>query len=164
MKLWGITLCLLIVAYTCGGEEGKESGADRKKKLLIAKYRTKTHVSLTTITSTAVLTCQLAPANSATCKKRRRKRATKALSIENKDLFSDELNPSSVTDLADLGNNDEKLVTERKTDRDGKFKIVFWSKVTSQYTITTTSINSALTFSLTFFCSVGGASYPPLCG
>ncbi|RXG72278.1 hypothetical protein Avbf_00385 [Armadillidium vulgare] len=92
MKLWGITLCLLIVAYTCGGEEGKESGADRKKKLLIAKYRTKTHVSLTTITSTAVLTCQLAPANSAT----------------------DELNPSSVTDLADLGNNDEKLVTERK--------------------------------------------------
>ncbi|KAB7495522.1 hypothetical protein Anas_06198 [Armadillidium nasatum] len=161
MKLWGIALCLLIVAYTCGGEEGNETGADRKKKLLIAKYRTRTHVSLTTITSTAVLTCQLAPPNSVACKKRRRKRAAKVLSIDNKDVFRDELSPSSVTDLR---NNDEKLVTERKADRDGRFKIVFWSKVTSQYTITTTSINSALTFSLTFFCSVGGASYPPLCG
>ncbi|KAB7495523.1 UNVERIFIED_CONTAM: hypothetical protein RMT77_005485 [Armadillidium vulgare] len=163
MKLWGIAVFLLIVALTCEGEKGKEGkeGSDRKKKLLVAKYQTRTHVSLTTITSTAVLTCQLAPANSATCKKRRRKRATKALSIDNKDLFREDLNPSSETSF---GNKDEKAVADPNSQREGRLKIVFWSTVTSQYTITTTSINSAMTFSLTFFCSVGGASYPPLCG
>lgn len=50
------------------------------------------------------------------------------------------------------------------SQRDPRIALTVWTTVSSTYTITDTSTNSATTFSLSYYCTVNGASYPPACG
>ncbi|KAK4328782.1 hypothetical protein Pmani_000841 [Petrolisthes manimaculis] len=47
---------------------------------------------------------------------------------------------------------------------EGRIALTVWTTTSSTFTITATSTNSATTFSISFFCTVNGASFPPACG
>ncbi|KAL7630063.1 UNVERIFIED_CONTAM: hypothetical protein RMT77_019808 [Armadillidium vulgare] len=85
MKLCVRVGFLIILALICKGE--KEEKNDRQKRLIIAKYRTWTNVLVTTTTVLRPYTCQLAAANTISCKKRRRKRALKLFQAESENYL-----------------------------------------------------------------------------
>lgn len=54
----------------------------------------------------------------------------------------------------------EALVEE---DRDPRVAFTVWTTTSSTYTVTSTSTNTSTTFSLSYFCTISGASFPTSC-
>ncbi|RXG72277.1 hypothetical protein Avbf_00388 [Armadillidium vulgare] len=147
MQLLGaVLLGVLLSMVLCQAEDDKSANL-RRQRLIIGKKSVKTHVSLTTITTLVPTTCQIG-INTSPCKKRRRRKRSQVLITDDQNTLQNEedLSPSS-----EIGKSDKEVVT---SNRDGRVKIVFWSTVTSAYTITSTSINTGVTFSVSFllFC------------
>ncbi|MPD04164.1 hypothetical protein E2C01_099837 [Portunus trituberculatus] len=57
----------------------------------------------------------------------------------------------------------ENSEMEGKREREKRLSFTLWVTTSSTFTITSTSINSATTFSLSFYCTVSNASFPPRC-
>ncbi|XP_045605588.1 uncharacterized protein [Procambarus clarkii] len=124
-------------------------GRSEEDARIVAARSTKTAISFTTSTTVTPYTCALV-INAKVCQRRRYKRYS---SVNNWGLENDyeELH-GSVPELSSSGG------------REGRIALTIWSTTTSVYTVTTTSINSSTTFSVSFYCTVNGASFPPLCG
>ncbi|XP_068208417.1 uncharacterized protein [Palaemon carinicauda] len=147
----GLIVVVCAVLFTKSQGRGVEDGR------LVAAYSTRTVLTLTTITSEHPLTCVVNP-GIANCGKRRFRRYRISIrgdfdeklaglesSLDEEDLEIDEKSPSSST-------------------RDGRIALTVWTTSSSTFTITSTSVNTSTTFSLSYYCTVAGASFPPACG
>ncbi|XP_071522188.1 uncharacterized protein [Panulirus ornatus] len=127
-------------------------GRDSDDARIAASRTTKTAIVLTTSTTVTPFTCALAT-NAAACQRRRYRR------------YSDLLLQDYGQERQDIdGSLSEVVENEPSDDRDPRLAIRIISTVSSTFTVTSTSINSAITFSLSFFCTVNGAMLPPACG
>ncbi|MPC55309.1 hypothetical protein E2C01_049241 [Portunus trituberculatus] len=66
--------------------------------------------------------------------------------------------------VLDGSHGDDAWRMEEGGERDPRIALTVWTTVSSTYTVTATSTNTATTFSLSFYCTVNGASFPPSCG
>ncbi|MPC74688.1 hypothetical protein E2C01_069060 [Portunus trituberculatus] len=115
---------------------------------------TKTAFILTTSTTTTPFTCALYTNTAAICQRRR---SLRYVSLTDPNNMSNPVHGS----MLDLTNPEDK---DDVNERDPRIALSIHFTTTSTFTVTSTSINSAITFSLSFFCTVNGASYPPACG
>ncbi|XP_050737966.1 uncharacterized protein LOC127009186 [Eriocheir sinensis] len=145
-----------LLSLVCGlvGALAIEEKADVEREILhkerfIAKITTSTRLALTTTTTTVPFTC--ASLSTRVCRRRRKRSATEDLGGEIKnegvELFSGHL-------------EDPEVEYER---RSGRISFTLGTVTTTTFTITSTSINSATTFSISYFCSAPNAVYPPGC-
>ncbi|KAK8739828.1 hypothetical protein OTU49_003217 [Cherax quadricarinatus] len=141
-------LLVCVAAALCGVAQGRSEDDAR----IIAARSTKTAISLTTSTTVTPYTCAFLT-NAAVCQRRRYRRYSA--------LTPDEA--SNGMDKID-GPLEGSLLESDPSNREGRIAITIWTTVTTIYTVTSTSINSATTFSLSFYCTVNGASFPPACG
>nr|XP_053641411.1 uncharacterized protein LOC128695045 [Cherax quadricarinatus] len=140
-------LLVCVAAALCGVAQGRSEDDAR----IIAARSTKTAISLTTSTTVTPYTCAFLT-NAAVCQRRRYRRYSA--------LTPDEA--SNGMDKID-GPLEGSLLESDPSNREGRIAITIWTTVTTIYTVTSTSINSATTFSLSFYCTVNGASFPPAC-
>nr|XP_045605589.1 uncharacterized protein LOC123762892 [Procambarus clarkii] len=138
----GVFLTILCLAH------GRESS---DAKLLVAAYSTKTAYFLTTSTTTTPYTCAF-KVQTQVCQRRRFKRYSSVDDVVVRDLSPLE------------GTLEDAIEGDAKNKRNPRIALTIWSTTTSTYTVTSTSINSATTFSLSFYCTVSGASALPVCG
>ncbi|XP_037775726.1 uncharacterized protein LOC119572863 [Penaeus monodon] len=120
---------------------------------LVARYETKTAYIFTTSITTVPFTCISGDPATTPCTKRRLRRTA---------------------DIGDMKGTGEGLLdgsldmegTQLTEDaqRDERVAMTFWSTLSSTYTITSTSTNTGTTFSVSFYCTLAGAVYPPACG
>ncbi|XP_042219969.1 uncharacterized protein LOC121864871 isoform X2 [Homarus americanus] len=139
----GILLAVLSTTQGRNPEDGK----------VVAAHTTRTAIVLTTSTTVRPFTCALAT-NPEVCQKRRFRRYS---------AIADQLleNDGPSLDGSLLGLVDQDSESSARKPRIA-LNIIFTTS--STYTVTATSTNRAITFSLSFFCTVNGASYPPACG
>ncbi|KAK8403074.1 hypothetical protein O3P69_000948 [Scylla paramamosain] len=131
------------------------SGRDSDNARVAAIVRlTKTAYFLTTSTTTTPFTCAIATNTAAVCQRRRNLRY---VSLKDPTNMSNPIYGS----MLDLTSPED---VEAVKERDPRIALSIRFTTTSTFTVTSTSINSAITFSLSFFCTVNGASYPPACG
>ncbi|XP_045133184.1 uncharacterized protein LOC123517302 [Portunus trituberculatus] len=130
---------------------GAAHGRDYNDGRIVAVKTTKTAFILTTTTIGTPYTCYAAE-NQVVCQRRRLRRY------------------SSLPDQIDASNHpmlDGSLIEnsemEGKREREKRLSFTLWVTTSSTFTITSTSINSATTFSLSFYCTVSNASFPPRC-
>ncbi|KAK7080808.1 hypothetical protein SK128_003826 [Halocaridina rubra] len=145
---------------------------ERDGRIVVA-YSTKTAYSITTSVTTIPLTCA-STGNPVVCKKRRYRRY-KNIILPKSDLTGPDLDASHEEAVAGTGRDFESFM--RDTDisnfdkdqdgsnrREGKIAVTVWTTRSSTFTVTSTSINSALTFSVSYFCTFNGANLAPACG
>ncbi|XP_066962108.1 uncharacterized protein [Macrobrachium rosenbergii] len=135
-------------------------GRDANDARIVAAYSTRTAITLTTITSVQPYTCFL-NTNAVSCQKRRLRR--QKFFKHPVDEFSD-IDDKTALD----GTFTEDQLAEGKgldsQDRQGRIALTVWTTSSSTYTITSTSINTAITYSLSYYCSVSGFPVAPACG
>ncbi|XP_050737969.1 uncharacterized protein LOC127009189 [Eriocheir sinensis] len=141
-------LILSVLLSTCCLAYGRDSEDARVAAVV---RTTKTAYFLTTSTTTTPFTCALGT-NIAVCQRRKFHRYA---SINQRIDGHETIVDGSMMDLVD-----EEPIYEREP----RIALTMRFTTTSTLTITSTSINRALTFSLSFFCTINGASYPPACG
>ncbi|XP_042858777.1 uncharacterized protein LOC122244874 [Penaeus japonicus] len=132
---------------------------------VVAAYTTRTVITLTTLTTTVPYTCaNYFGANA--CQKRRYRRFNNI----DKDLTAgDDFDPilgstldSAPESLDDL--EDARLKRElADANRDPRIALTVWSTTSSTFTYTSESTNLSTTFSLSYYCTAVGASFPPAC-
>ncbi|XP_071522190.1 uncharacterized protein [Panulirus ornatus] len=133
-------------------------GRDSEDARVIATRSTKTAIILTTSTTTTPFTCALLT-NAATCQRRRYRRYT---AINENHLQEDEaLLDGSLADDEEHSRSERDAPAE---ERDPRIALTIWTTSSSTFTVTSTSINTAITFSLSFYCTVNGVAFPPACG
>ncbi|XP_042883697.1 uncharacterized protein LOC122260475 [Penaeus japonicus] len=120
---------------------------------IVARYETKTAFLFTTSTTTVPFTCISGDLATTPCSKRRLRRTAP---IDDMNGNASGLLDSSI-DMVD-----SQLMEE--SNRNQRIAMTFWSTLSSTYTLTSTSTNSATTFSVSFYCTVAGVAYPPACG
>ncbi|XP_042219971.1 uncharacterized protein LOC121864873 [Homarus americanus] len=122
---------------------------------VIAVQSVRTTVVLTTLTSSAPVTCAFATED-AVCQRRRFRRFQALNHLNQNDQA---LVEGSMADEDDLYSREE-----RDADRQPRVAFTIWSTTSSTFTVTTTSFTTGTTFSLSFFCTVSGADFPNKCG
>ncbi|XP_045605938.1 uncharacterized protein [Procambarus clarkii] len=146
MKWLVLIVCL---GHLSVGAKARDSDDAR----IVAKRSTKTAIILTTSTTIRPYTCALT-VNAPVCQRRRFKRYTP---IEDERIIANE--------AAQLEGSLAEYEKGANTDfREPRIALTFISTTSSTYTVTVTSTNTAITFSLSYYCTVNGASYPPRCG
>ncbi|XP_064077762.1 uncharacterized protein LOC135195461 [Macrobrachium nipponense] len=135
-------------------------GRDANDARIVAAYSTRTAITLTTITSVQPYTCFLYT-NAVACQKRRLRRQ-KSLQ-QSIDEFADLNDKAILEGTVEEGSEAEGRALDSK-DRQGRIALTVWTTSSSTYTITSTSINTAVTYSLSYYCSVSGLPVAPACG
>ena len=141
----------------------------RQDRIFLAVPKTTTWYSLVTGFSTVPFACQRG-INAVNCKKRRIKKelyysdplyrlGDKWFVSYLKSLY---LYFRFEGDLASSINGNDQSPTS-STKRTGRLKLTLWSTLTQTFTLYSTVTNSASLFSVSFFCSVPGLNYPPVC-
>ncbi|KAK8403075.1 hypothetical protein O3P69_000949 [Scylla paramamosain] len=141
----------LVVGVMVVGLFGAAHGRDYSDGRIVAARTTKTAYIFTTTTTTTPYTCAVAN-NPVVCQRRRLKRYSS---------MPDQINESNHPMLE--GSLAEDSEMEGKREREKRLSFTLWVTTSSTVTITSTSINSQTTFSLSFFCTVSNASFPPRC-
>ncbi|XP_050737967.1 uncharacterized protein LOC127009187 [Eriocheir sinensis] len=120
---------------------------------IVAKRTTKTAVVLSTSTTTSPFTCAFRT-NTQVCQRRsfRRFNPINDDKVDNTEMQLDGSQDDATWQLDD------------DSQRESRIALTIWTTISSTYTITATSTNSATTFSLSYYCTINGASYPPSCG
>ncbi|XP_042219973.1 uncharacterized protein LOC121864874 [Homarus americanus] len=144
-------LVLAVALGFLGLAQGRSEGDAR----IVVARSVKTAIAFNTVTSTNPVTCIFA-ANAAVCQRRRFRRFMPIIDHENQETLVD----SSL----DKDTDDEEEDVPRQGKRGGRIAVTLWTTVSSTFTITTTSTDTLTTFSLSYFCTVNGASSPPSCG
>ncbi|KAF2350552.1 hypothetical protein FHG87_018690 [Trinorchestia longiramus] len=130
---------------------------------VIAAISTWTQLSFVTSITTVPLTCNVAVENTMACKKKRRKSFRMVPKIDSKD-FLQTVDGSMNTDTQTWpveGNERQKI---DDNERSGRLALTVWRSHTSTFTMIMTATNTALTFSVSFACTIMGASFPAPCG
>ncbi|XP_045605586.2 uncharacterized protein [Procambarus clarkii] len=140
---------LLVIVMSCG-LLAAVLGVKEEDARLIARRSTKTNVILTTTTTIVPLTCLRDP-SALPCRRRRLRRY---------------IPTGAVNDDAHLDQSPELSGTlpVQEGARGGRVAITLVTYVSSTYTVTSTSVNTAVTFSLSYYCSAPNAVVPPTCG
>ncbi|XP_045133183.1 uncharacterized protein LOC123517301 [Portunus trituberculatus] len=120
---------------------------------IVAKRTTKTAIVLTTSTTTTPFTCAFLT-NNQVCQRRRFRRY--------QPIYDEKKHDAAM--VLDGSHGDDAWRMEEGGERDPRIALTVWTTVSSTYTVTATSTNTATTFSLSFYCTVNGASFPPSCG
>ncbi|XP_068208614.1 uncharacterized protein [Palaemon carinicauda] len=151
MKSLAIAVFVLLVVI-CHGRDANDAR-------IVAAYSTRTAITLTTITSVQPYTCYLFTTTFA-CQKRRLRRQKPENALLEASLDEDKLLLDGTFDDPEGGPEGRALNQDRK----GRIALTVWTTSSSTYTITSTSINTATTFSLSYYCSINGFPYAPACG
>ncbi|XP_047473700.1 uncharacterized protein LOC125028298 [Penaeus chinensis] len=156
---------LLFLGAIVAGVLGFSHARSDDDARVVAAYTTRTAVILTTLTTTVPLTC----ANyfgTNVCQKRRYRRFT---NIEKDLTTGDDFDPllggsqNAVPDSLD-DQEDARLKREiADASRDPRIALTVWSTTSSTFTYTSESTNASTTFSLSYYCTAVGASFPPSC-
>ncbi|CAL4065469.1 unnamed protein product [Meganyctiphanes norvegica] len=126
-------------------------------------------MTVTTTTVTSAYTCASA-VGTAACSGRRLRRELydDTLGYEEDDQDG-EKQPRILSSMS--GGEDElhegpMLPNEPRmpSRQEGRVMMTVWSTASSTFIWTSTSINSSTTFSVSFYCTVAGAAFPPSCG
>ncbi|XP_066964586.1 uncharacterized protein [Macrobrachium rosenbergii] len=151
--------CLALVVFALLGTVCL--GRDANDARIVAAYSTRTALTLTTITSVQPYTCVVNPATTPCQGRKIRRRQSTGLIAEDDSLAGDD------TTLLDSTFEDPLSPEGRaanSANRQGRIALTVWTTSSSTYTVTSTSINSATTYSLSYYCSINGFPYPPTCG
>ncbi|XP_069978457.1 uncharacterized protein [Penaeus vannamei] len=142
---WIVVALVVCVATTSMGRE-EEDGR------LVARFSTRTLVSVITTTATVPQHCILG-VDTPTCTNRRRRRDLVPITAETDDR-------SLLEGSQELSERVERDVE----DRDPRVGFTLWKTVTSTFTYTSTSTDTATTVSASFVCSVADYVAPfPAC-
>ncbi|XP_037776271.1 uncharacterized protein LOC119573223 [Penaeus monodon] len=140
MKWTVLALVICVAAVTQGRDEGDGR--------LVARFSTRTLVSVTTTTATVPVHC-ISAVGTGTCLNRRRRRDLSPIALETDDS-------SPLEGSQELSERVERDVD----DRDARVGFTLWKTVTSTFTFTSTSTDTATTVSASFACSVADFTAP----
>ncbi|XP_068208613.1 uncharacterized protein [Palaemon carinicauda] len=151
-------LCSFLLLVLLKLSLAKEASRDAEKARFLAAYSARTIITLTTQTSIIPYTC----ANffgSKNCQKRRFRRM-EDVRIQPRSDVSTSLDSGMLEEPeADIQNGGILDGTQRKG-----LALTIWSTTSSTFTVTSTSTNTSTTFSLSFYCTIVSAAFPPSCG
>ncbi|XP_027220248.2 uncharacterized protein [Penaeus vannamei] len=147
---------LLITAILVGILATSHARNDDDARAVVG-FSTRTVIILTTSVTTVPVTCALFPGE-ATCQKRRYRRFAGIRSLD--DEPGGDLEPILQSTFDVPPGNEVDLEGERSRRA---LALTVWSTTSSTYTYTSESTNTATTFSLSYFCTAVGASFPPAC-
>lgn len=147
-----IILLLLISMLHCS--EGASHDRDGR---IIAAMSTFTKLTFSSSTTTISYTCATL-VNTAACGRRRR-RSTRIRSLK---LTSDNA-PTELSDSLADSPSVHPASSHNDSKRKGRIALTLWSSVTSTVTVLSTSINTLTTYSVSFWCSAVGGTFPPVC-
>ncbi|XP_066962123.1 uncharacterized protein [Macrobrachium rosenbergii] len=140
-----------------GEEEEDSARLSSLEARIVAAYSTRTVITLTTTTATAVSTCNQASGTNA-CQKRRIRRFNKLSNVDQEEDGH----------LADLQSALEEVPegepSNASSPREGRIALTIWTTTSSTYTITTTSTNTSTTLSISYYCSIVGGNMFGSCG
>ncbi|XP_066964601.1 uncharacterized protein [Macrobrachium rosenbergii] len=151
--------CLALVVFALLGAVCL--GRDENDARIVAAYSTRTAITLTTITSVQPYTCAFSVTNTPCQGRRMRRREALGLGPEDDALAGDDKTLLDSTFEDPLSSEGR---AQDSADRQGRIALTVWTTSSSTYTITSTSINSATTYSLSYYCSINGFPFPPACG
>ncbi|XP_042857946.1 uncharacterized protein LOC122244176 [Penaeus japonicus] len=130
---------------------------------VVAAFSTRTVVTLTTVTTTVPLTCA-SFFGTMSCQKRRVRRLVK---MSDHDIATNgDFDPLVQSTLDDAPEGLDHLEDQRfrhALARDPRIALTIWSTSSSTFTYTSESTDLGTTFSLSYYCTAVGASFPPAC-
>lgn len=133
-----------------------EDARQKEKLFFFGSYRTMTHIIVTYDTTTVPLFC-LSGTATVPCPAGRRKRQVFPITFKEEQFASD---------IIDGSQNQESAADPLPGDLEdgGKKFFTIWTKVLTTTTLTSTTTNTASTVTLSYYCTAGSLSIPPLCG
>ncbi|XP_064077761.1 uncharacterized protein LOC135195460 [Macrobrachium nipponense] len=145
-----------LLAGARGEEEEDDARLSSLEARIVAAYSTRTVITLTTTTATAVSTCNQASGTNA-CQKRRIRRFNKLSNVDQEEDGQADLQSA----LEEVPQGDASSVG---SSREGRIALTIWTTTSSTYTITTTSTNTSTTLSISYYCSIVGGNMFGSCG
>jgi len=145
--------CLLILIYAVEALTPEEERQRDARFVAVQSYITE--LAFTTSTTTISDTCYTSIATNA-CRRRSLRRSLRLLDVEADPAFS-------LDEVAGSMGTGEPLDKEVDARSPRLLALTVWSSTTSTYTMLMTSTNTATKYSVSFYCSVVGGNFPPLC-